>query len=75
MIKEPLRRLLQAENLTPEALAFRMQSSGTQVTAGAIRGWLSGDRTPNLANARALAAALNCSLDSLFVDAPEKAAV
>lgn len=75
MLKETLRRLMEAENLTPEGLAVRMQSNNTPVTAGAIRGWLSGDRTPNLANARALAIALNCTLDALCSDAPTQAAV
>lgn len=74
MLKETLPGLMEAQSLTPEALATRMQASGTTVTASAIRSWLSGDRTPNFPNAKALAKALGCSLDALG-DAPEKAAV
>ena len=68
MIKENLRRLMEAGSLTPEALAVRMQTNGAPVTAGAIRGWLTGGRTPNLSNTIAVAAALECSIDELVAE-------
>ena len=73
MLKDNLRRLMEAQGLTPEALAVRMQTSNVPVTYAAVRGWLSGTRTPNFANLRALASALKCSLDILCADATPKA--
>ncbi len=65
MLKKTLLHLMEAQGLTPEALATRMQGDGATITASAIRSWLSGDRTPTFANAKALATALGCSLDDL----------
>ena len=74
MMKDNIRRLMDEQGLTPEALAVRIQAGGHAISASTIRGWMCGTRTPNFPNAQALAQALACKLDDL-IEQHHKAAV
>jgi len=73
MIHENLRRIMAAQELTAEGLLIRLHAAGHPIGFRTIESWMNGHRTPSMANARALASALGCSIDELI--ASEKAAV
>lgn len=65
MINRNLKRLMAARGLTAEMVAARLQGRGTDVTAGTVRAWMQGLRTPRFDHAVALASVLQCSMDDL----------
>jgi transcriptional regulator with XRE-family HTH domain len=53
------------QGLTPESLAARMQGQGYSVSAWSVNAYVSGRRIPPIRAARALANALDCTVDDI----------
>ena len=67
-ISDNLPRLMNAQGMTPEALAVALQSRGVTITANTVHTWMRGQRVPQLHTAKELAEALGCTMDDLVQD-------
>lgn len=75
MFGKNLKRLMAEQKLTPEALAVKLQQSGHEVTAAAVRSWMTDYRTPGLVLGTAVASALGSTTEEMLSSEPFEAAV
>ena len=63
-----IRKLMDAQGVTPEQLAGRLQDAGAAISYSSVAAYYYGRRRPDLPRAKALAEALGVTLDELAAD-------